>query len=144
MIFIKWPHRYFFNHKIETIEEVERGSNIPVFEGKRIVFVAGVGNKDEAYDESDIRQLTLMMQGMWRHQEGSKQTHLAQVHVSMNMIEQSSKGLPLCYGETPDHSSQGLHVVYAIIHVHKMSKERHKPKLDLFKWTISTQHALPT
>jgi signal transduction histidine kinase len=40
--------------------------NIPVFDGKRIVVVAGVGNKDEEYDDSDVRQLTLLMEGMWR------------------------------------------------------------------------------
>lgn len=40
--------------------------NIPVFDDDRIVVVAGVGNKDECYDESDVRQLTLLMQGMWR------------------------------------------------------------------------------
>jgi signal transduction histidine kinase len=28
--------------------------------------VAGVGNKEEPYDDSDVRQLTLLMQGMWR------------------------------------------------------------------------------
>jgi PAS domain S-box-containing protein len=45
---------------------VRRHMNIPVFEGKRIVAVSGVGNKTEEYDESDIRQLTLLMEGMWR------------------------------------------------------------------------------
>jgi len=30
------------------------------------VAVAGVGNKEENYDESDVRQLTLLMEGMWR------------------------------------------------------------------------------
>jgi len=45
---------------------VLRHMNVPVFDGRRIVAVAGVGNKDEPYDESDIRQLTLLMQGMWR------------------------------------------------------------------------------
>lgn len=45
--------------------EVRRHLNIPVFEGDRIVAVAGVGNKDEEYDESDVRQLTLLMNGMW-------------------------------------------------------------------------------
>lgn len=43
-----------------------RHLNIPVFDGKRIVAVAGVGNKEENYDESDVRQLTLLMQGMWQ------------------------------------------------------------------------------
>jgi len=44
---------------------IHRHLNIPVFDGDRIVAVAGVGNKDEDYDESDVRQLTLLMNGMW-------------------------------------------------------------------------------
>ena len=43
-----------------------RHMNIPVFDGERIVAVAGVANKQEPFDESDVRQLTLLMQGMWR------------------------------------------------------------------------------
>ncbi|WP_445476356.1 PAS domain-containing sensor histidine kinase [Methanococcoides methylutens] len=46
--------------------KLTRHMNIPVFDGKRIVVVAGVGNKDEEYDGSDVRQLTLLMEGMWR------------------------------------------------------------------------------
>lgn len=42
-----------------------RHMNIPIFDGDHIVAVAGVGNKTEEYDESDLRQLTLLMQGMW-------------------------------------------------------------------------------
>jgi PAS domain S-box-containing protein len=45
--------------------EIQRHLNIPVFDGDRIVAVAGVGNKEEEYDESDVRQLTLLMNGMW-------------------------------------------------------------------------------
>jgi sigma-B regulation protein RsbU (phosphoserine phosphatase) len=45
--------------------KVQRHMNIPVFDGDRIVAVAGVGNKEEEYDESDVRQLTLLMNGMW-------------------------------------------------------------------------------
>ena len=45
--------------------EIRRHVNIPVFDGDRIVAVAGVGNKEEEYDESDVRQLTLLMNGMW-------------------------------------------------------------------------------
>jgi PAS domain S-box-containing protein len=45
--------------------EIRRHLNLPVFDGDRIVAVAGVGNKDEEYDEADIRQLTLLMNGMW-------------------------------------------------------------------------------
>ncbi|MEN6426417.1 MAG: GAF domain-containing protein, partial [Phycisphaerales bacterium] len=46
--------------------QVTRHMNIPVFDGEHIVAVAGVGNKNAPYDESDVRQLTLLMQGMWR------------------------------------------------------------------------------
>jgi PAS domain S-box-containing protein len=45
--------------------EVTRHMNIPVFDGDRVVAVAGVGNKETLYDESDVRQLELLMQGMW-------------------------------------------------------------------------------
>lgn len=46
--------------------EIARHMNIPVFDDDHIVVVAGVGNKDEEYDGSDVRQLTLLMEGMWR------------------------------------------------------------------------------
>jgi PAS domain S-box-containing protein len=43
-----------------------RHMNVPVLDNDRIVIVAGVGNKPSDYDESDVRQLTLLMSGMWR------------------------------------------------------------------------------
>lgn len=43
-----------------------RHMNVPIFDGDKIVIVAGVGNKPSDYDESDVRQLTLLMEGMWR------------------------------------------------------------------------------
>jgi len=46
--------------------QVTRHMNVPVFDGDRIVAVAGVGNKEEPYNNSDVQQLTLLMQGMWR------------------------------------------------------------------------------
>ena len=46
--------------------KINRHMNIPVFDNKRIVAVAGVGNKVEEYNKSDVRQLTLLMQGMWK------------------------------------------------------------------------------
>lgn len=45
---------------------VRRHLNLPIFVGSRIVLVAGVGNKEDAYDETDVQELTLLMQGMWR------------------------------------------------------------------------------
>jgi PAS domain S-box-containing protein len=39
---------------------------IPVLDGRRIVAVAAVANKAAPYDDADVRQLTLLMNGMWR------------------------------------------------------------------------------
>ena len=44
---------------------LQRHLNVPVFSGDRIVIVAGVGNKATDYDASDVRQLTLLMSGVW-------------------------------------------------------------------------------
>jgi PAS domain-containing protein len=43
-----------------------RHMNVPIFDGERIVIVAGVGNKPGEYDESDVRQVTLLMSELWR------------------------------------------------------------------------------
>ena len=43
-----------------------RHMNVPVFEGKHIVAVAGVGNKGMDYNEGDVRQLQFLMQGWWQ------------------------------------------------------------------------------
>lgn len=45
---------------------IHRHMNVPVFAGDRIVLVAGVGNKELPYNETDVQQLTLLMEGMWR------------------------------------------------------------------------------
>jgi len=58
--------------------KVVRHLNVPVFDGDRIVAVAGLGNKDSDYDESDVRQLTLLMQGMWRLLQRRKAEHALQ------------------------------------------------------------------
>ncbi len=44
---------------------IKRHMSVPVLDDGRVVAVAGVGNKEEAYDESDINQLSLFMQSMW-------------------------------------------------------------------------------
>ncbi|AGB49493.1 PAS domain S-box [Methanomethylovorans hollandica DSM 15978] len=42
-----------------------RHMNVPIFDGDHIIAVVGVGNKEEEYNDSDLRQLILLMQGMW-------------------------------------------------------------------------------
>ena len=51
---------------------ITRHMNIPLFDGHKIVIVAGVGNKEEPYDEEDVRQLTFMIDGMWKILKASR------------------------------------------------------------------------
>ncbi len=43
-----------------------RYMNVPIVQGEQVVLVAGVGNKTKDYDASDLRQLTLLAEGLWR------------------------------------------------------------------------------
>jgi PAS domain S-box-containing protein len=45
--------------------QITRHMNIPVFDGPHIVLVAGVGNKQTDYSDTDARELTLLMTGLW-------------------------------------------------------------------------------
>lgn len=47
---------------------------VPVFSSDRIVAVAGVANKQDDYDTSDVRQLTLLMDSVWRILEAKRLT----------------------------------------------------------------------
>jgi PleD family two-component response regulator len=44
---------------------IRRHMSVPVMDDGRIVAVAGVGNKEAAYGESDANQLSLFMSSMW-------------------------------------------------------------------------------
>ncbi|MDA8136394.1 MAG: cache domain-containing protein [Desulfobacteraceae bacterium] len=46
--------------------KISRIMNVPIFDGNKMVALTGVGNKQEDYNDSDIRQLQLMMDGMWK------------------------------------------------------------------------------
>jgi PAS domain S-box-containing protein len=44
---------------------LQRHMSVPVLDGDRIVVLVGVANKATDYDQSDVRQLNLLMTGMW-------------------------------------------------------------------------------
>lgn len=44
---------------------LERHLGVPIFEMNRIVMLVGVANKSGEYGDEDIRQLTLLMNGVW-------------------------------------------------------------------------------
>jgi PAS domain S-box-containing protein len=45
--------------------KILRHMNVPILDQGKIVIIAGVGNKEAPYDESDVRQLILLVEGMW-------------------------------------------------------------------------------
>ena len=45
--------------------QLMRHLSVPIFDSKKIVAVAGVGNKEAPYDDSDLRQTLLFMNSMW-------------------------------------------------------------------------------
>jgi len=49
----------------EGFGPVRRHLSIPIFDNGHLVAVAGVANKKEEYDDTDVHQLTLLMNGMW-------------------------------------------------------------------------------
>lgn len=52
----------FFEHYMPLV----RLLSVPVLDGNRVVAIAVAGNKEEEYDSSDVRQITLLMDGMWK------------------------------------------------------------------------------
>ena len=73
---------------------VTRHVNVPIFDGGRIVLVAGVGNKEQPYDEADVRQLELLFDGMWRivRQKQSVEA-LIQVNRMLRVLSESNQAI---------------------------------------------------
>ncbi|MEJ2671061.1 MAG: GAF domain-containing protein [Deltaproteobacteria bacterium] len=87
--------------------EIRRHMNIPVFDGDHIVAVAGVGNKEDDYDDSDVRQLTLLMNGMWwqlkrkRAEEALSAERKLLIHTCMDgILAHDMSGTILIFNET--------------------------------------------
>ncbi|MHA2335144.1 MAG: PAS domain S-box protein, partial [Candidatus Hodarchaeales archaeon] len=57
-------------HKKGTPEghvELSRFVSVPLVSNYKVVAVLGIGNKPTDYNETDIRQLSLLLEGTWRH-----------------------------------------------------------------------------
>lgn len=93
---------------------LQRHMNLPLFDGGRIVLLAGVGNKGLAYTEQDVQQLSLVMEGMWniikrkRAEKALHQANLAleaRVQERTQALQQANKDLEHYKGiiaSTPD------------------------------------------
>ncbi len=81
--------------------EIVRHMNIPVFADDRIVAVAGVGNKEGNYDDSDIRQLTLLMNYMWwlnqrKNKEDERKRLILDLQNALSEIKKLQGIIPIC------------------------------------------------
>lgn len=67
--------------------------SVPTFDQDRIVAVVGVANKDEEYNNSDVRQLTLMMDSVWkivkRREAEEKLTRANRLYAVISQINQA-------------------------------------------------------
>jgi len=52
--------------------------NVPVFSGSKIALIAGIADKDEEYNEEDVTQITLLMEGMWNLIERKRNEEIIQ------------------------------------------------------------------
>ncbi|MEW6549432.1 MAG: HD domain-containing phosphohydrolase [Spirochaetota bacterium] len=79
--------------------------SVPVFRDGRIVAVAGVANKAGDYDASDVRQLTLLMETVWRITEENRIAKALQTSESKyrGIFDNAQEGI---FQSTPD----GLYV----------------------------------
>lgn len=48
-------------------KEIRRHLDVPIYNDGKIVVVAGVCNNEGKYDNSDIRQMTMLLDGLWLH-----------------------------------------------------------------------------
>jgi len=74
--------------------------NVPIFSGDHIVIVAGVANKPRDYDDSDVRQLTLLMEGVWQLIERHRTE--AALRVSLEKYRVLFESFPLAITMTDD------------------------------------------
>ncbi len=61
--YVKTPEMAQFS---QFYTSMQRHMHVPVLDDGKVVIIVGVGNKESLYDDSDARQLTLLMDGLWK------------------------------------------------------------------------------
>lgn len=115
--YIPYPYRH----------EVDRHLDVPIFNSGAIVLVAGVCNNHSNYDNSDIRQMTMILEGMWLHvlktRSEKKMARLEREIIAVREAERSSIGRIL-------HDDLGSHLsgVELLSKALQRSLEKDNPK----------------
>ncbi len=74
--------------------QIKRHMNVPLFDGDSIVLLAGVGNKENDYTNEDVRQLTMLMEGMWnvvRRKQADEALREAYAGMEIEVFERTEK-----------------------------------------------------
>lgn len=74
--------------------ELHKYLTIPVFSGERIVAVAAVANKATDYDQADVRQLTLMMDAVWKsvaRRQAEEEIHTLNLELEQRVQERTAQ-----------------------------------------------------
>lgn len=76
---------------------LSRHMNVPIFDAERVVIVAGVGNKSAPYNEMDVKQLTLLMDGVWQiiRRKQADDALRESENKFRNVVEQATEGMVL-------------------------------------------------
>ena len=105
---------------------VNRHLDVPIFNSGYIVLVAGVCNNKTDYDNADIRQMTMVLEGMWLHilktRSEKKMARLEREIIAVREAERSNIGRIL-------HDDLGSHLsgVELLSKALKMSLEKENP-----------------
>jgi signal transduction histidine kinase len=108
-------------------KKLTRHLDVPIFNSGLIVLVAGVCNNTSYYDKADIRQMTMVLEGMWLHivktRSEKKMGRLERQIIAVREAERSSIGRIL-------HDDLGSHLsgVELLSKALKMSLEKELPQ----------------
>jgi signal transduction histidine kinase len=88
-------------------DPVQRHLDVPIYSDGKVVVVAGVCDNPESYDNFDIRQMTMLLEGLWMHmQKKASEEELARLErqiIAVSEEERSKIGRDL-------HDDLGSHL----------------------------------
>ena len=114
------PNLYPYNRS------VHRHLDVPIFDGGLVVLIAGVCNNKLPYDNGDIRQVTMVLEGMWLHilktRSEKKMARLERQVIAVREAERSNIGRIL-------HDDLGSHLsgIELLSKALKMNLEKELP-----------------
>ncbi|MBU1232765.1 MAG: cache domain-containing protein [Proteobacteria bacterium] len=108
-------------------QKIERRVDVPISNNNQVVLVAGVCNSSKDYDNSDVRQMTMLLEGMWLHVlktcSEKEMANLERQIIAISEEERSKIGRDL-------HDDLGSHLsgVEILSKVLQQRLETHAPK----------------